>query len=147
MSDNSTIEWTDATKACSRCGQSKMRDQFAKDGSRADGLTYWCKDCRNGRERGSYAPKERASAGRRFVEARDGDVKQARRRVNHLVDVGMLPHPNALLCTDCGHVWTAGERRHEYDHHRGYAAEHHEDVEAVCTTCHHRRENERRVAA
>jgi hypothetical protein len=36
-------------------------------------------------------------------------------------------------------VWAPGERRHEYDHHLGYAAEHHGDVEAVCTVCHRAR--------
>lgn len=53
-----------------------------------------------------------------------------------------------LPCVDCGHIRSnSEERRHEYDHHLGYAAEHHEHVEPVCTTCHHRRENERRAAA
>ena len=45
---------------------------------------------------------------------------------------------------DCGHEYGSGERRHEYDHHLGYAAEHHEDVEAVCSKCHHAREDMRR---
>lgn len=147
MSDQTGIEWTDATKTCSRCSEAKPLGQFAKDASRPDGLTYWCKGCRNGRERAGYEPKSRPAVGRRLVAPRDGDVKQARRRVNHLVDVGQLPAPNAVPCVDCGHAWAEGERRHEYDHHRGYAAEHHEDVESVCTTCHHRRENERRAAA
>lgn len=31
-----------------------------------------------------------------------------------------------------------------YDHYRGYSAEHHFDVEAVCTTCHAKREKNRR---
>lgn len=44
-----------------------------------------------------------------------------------------------LPCTDCGHVWGPGERRHEHDHHRGYEAEHHQDVEVVCTLCHRAR--------
>ena len=33
-----------------------------------------------------------------------------------------------------------GDRRHEYDHHLGYASEHHEHVEPVCSACHHERE-------
>ncbi len=64
---------------------------------------------------------------------------QARQRVNVEVRSGRRPHPNTLTCTDCGHVWKPGERRHEYDHHLGYEAEHHADVEPVCTTCHARR--------
>lgn len=81
------------------------------------------------------------------MEARDGDSKQAQRRVNHLVALELIPRPNALLCADCGHEWTLGQLRHEYDHYLGYSAEHHEDVEAVCTPCHHNRETFRRRAA
>ena len=75
--------------------------------------------------------------------ARDGDKIQARQRVNVEVRTGRRPHPNTLPCTDCGHIWSATERHHEYDHHLGYAAEHHFRVEPVCTTCHHRRDNRR----
>lgn len=146
MSDKSTIEWTDATKQCSSCNETKPVSAFAKDRSRSDGLTYRCRACRNAGARGSYSPKERPASGRRFVAPRDGDVRQARRRVNHLVDVGILPDPNTVPCVDCGHVYAEGERRHEYDHHLGYTAEHHEDVEPVCTTCHHAREDLRRAA-
>jgi hypothetical protein len=64
--------------------------------------------------------------------------------VNYLVEARLIPHPNELPCVDCGHEWAPGQRRHEYDHHLGYAPEHHEHVEAVCTLCHHRREDERR---
>jgi hypothetical protein len=52
-----------------------------------------------------------------------------------------------LPCTDCGHEWQPGERRHEYDHHLGYAPEHHEHVQVVCTVCHHERERARAAAA
>lgn len=67
---------------------------------------------------------------------RDGDKRQARRRINVEVREGRRPHPNTLPCVDCGHVWQVGERRHEYDHHLGYAAAHHYDVVPVCTICH-----------
>jgi hypothetical protein len=72
---------------------------------------------------------------------RDGDRKQARQRVNVEVRTGYRPHPNNLPCADCGHIWQPGERRHEYDHHLGYDAEHHLDVEPVCTICHSARDN------
>lgn len=55
-----------------------------------------------------------------------------------------MPHPNTVPCKDCGHVWEVGERRHEYDHHLGYLAKHHYDVEVVCTQCHSKREGNRR---
>lgn len=75
--------------------------------------------------------------------ARDGDKVQARQRINVEVRSGRRPHPNTLACVDCGHVHAVGERRHEYDHHKGYAAEHHLEVEPVCTTCHAQRDSER----
>lgn len=73
--------------------------------------------------------------------ARDGDKQQARQRINVEVRTGYRPHPNSLPCADCGHVYTEGERRHEYDHHLGYAPEHHLDVESVCTLCHAKRDS------
>lgn len=79
------------------------------------------------------------------VEARDGDKKQARRRVNYLVEQGRIPHPNSLPCIDCGHCHSPVAGRHEYDHHLGYGTSHQTDVEVVCSMCHHRRELERGV--
>lgn len=70
--------------------------------------------------------------------ARDGDKVQARYHVNLEVRSGRLANPNDLPCHDCGHL--GADRRHEYDHHLGYAAEHHLDVQAVCTTCHAKRD-------
>ena len=58
----------------------------------------------------------------------------ARQRINVEVRMGRRVHPNTLVCIECGHLGT--ERRHEYHHHLGYAAEHHHDVVAICTTCH-----------
>gem|GEM_PF-4480244 len=71
--------------------------------------------------------------------ARDGDKVQARQRVNVEVRAGRRAHPNTLPCTDCSHEHGPGERRHEYDHHLGYAAEHHLHVEPVCTKCQRQR--------
>jgi len=133
-------------KWCTGCKAWHQRDAFASDASRTDGLAARCREFVNRKGRSDYVAKERPALGRRRVEARDGDEKQARHRVNYLVDAGLLPRPNTLPCTDCGHVWQPGERRHEYDHHLGYAPEHHEQVEAVCTTCHHAREDSRRAS-
>ena len=71
----------------------------------------------------------------------DGDKKQARRRINLEVRTGRRAHPNTIPCTDCGHIWQPGERRHEYDHHLGYVAKYHRHVESVCTKCHSKRDN------
>jgi hypothetical protein len=29
-------------------------------------------------------------------------------------DFGQRPHPNTIPCSQCGHVWFEGERRHHY---------------------------------
>lgn len=72
---------------------------------------------------------------------RDGDKIQARQRINVEVRTGYRPDPNSLPCVDCGHV--GSDRRHEYDHHLGYSAEHHYDVEPVCTLCHAARDGKK----
>ncbi len=69
---------------------------------------------------------------------RSGDKKQARQRINVEVRTGRRPHPSKIPCADCGHI--GADRRHEYDHYLGYDADHHYDVEAVCSVCHHLRE-------
>lgn len=86
-------------------------------------------------------PSGKKKVGTRRTDARDGDKKQARDRVAHLVTVGVLPPANSVPCKDCGDL--GGVLEHQYDHHLGYAAEHHESVEAVCSQCHKKREAKR----
>ena len=70
---------------------------------------------------------------------RDGDRQQARRSIRSAIQRGDRPHPDALPCTDCGHVWQPGRPHHQYDHYLGYSPVHHLDVQAVCTRCHYNR--------
>ena len=130
-------------KWCSKCKRWQLIEDFAIDRSRGDGLVPSCRDSTNRAAREFYQPRPRPLTGRSFVPARDGDVKQARRRVNYFVEAGLLPTPNSLPCVDCGHIWEADGVRHEYDHHLGYEATHHEDVEVVCANCHHNRSRQR----
>jgi hypothetical protein len=132
---------------CWRCQDWHAAEEFGKDSSRSSGRAASCRRSKNAAYRATYEPTPGPQPGRRYADPRDGDFKQARGRVNHLVNVKILPDPNDLPCTDCGHVHGPSGRRHEYDHHKGYAPEHHEDVEAVCTICHHAREQARRAAA
>ena len=127
-------------KWCIGCRRWHGVNQFGKDASRHDGLVPTCRDFKNGNARKMYQPKPPPEKGRSFVPARDGDQNQAKRRINYFVESGLIPRPNDLPCTDCGHVWGPGEKRHEYDHYLGYAAEHHETVQVVCTSCHRKRE-------
>jgi len=46
------------------------------------------------------------------------------------------PDPGTRPCADCGHVYFAGERRHEYLDH---SAARHEDVEVLCVLCRRQR--------
>ena len=131
-------------KWCTRCRQWQARSEFGRDASRSDGLTSMCSASKNSLHKERYVPSTwKPERGRRFVAPRDEDKKQARRRVNHLVDLGLLPNPNSLMCADCGHPQGNESQRHEYDHYLGYAAEYHESVEAVCSKCHHKRERMR----
>lgn len=129
-------------KYCWRCRAWHARSEFGVERDRPDGLTPYCLASKRVKVRRKPGPPKGRLRGWR-VPARDGDRKQARARVNYLVQVGRLAHPSSLPCVDCGHVWSFGEKRHEYDHHLGYAAEHQLDVEPVCTECHDHRTRSR----
>lgn len=127
-------------KWCWFCKIWHPRTAFGSDSSRYDGLAARCKAARSMRLAETYVSKATgAPMGPPPDPPRSGDKRQARKRVNVLVESGRLPRPNSLPCFDCGHRYADGERRHEYDHYLGYDAEHHYHVQAVCTTCHGRR--------
>ncbi len=112
---------------------------FGDDRTRPDGIAPTCRAGKNERERRLYIPHPAQRHGPLPSPARDGDKRQARRRINVEVRTGRRPHPNTLPCTDCQHVWAPGERRHEYDHAKGYGAAFHLFVEPVCTRCQSKR--------
>lgn len=123
-------------KWCYKCRDWKARTEFKIDRSRWDGRCSLCTYCRSAECKRRYKPKPRVSKkGARYAPIRDGDKRQARARVNILVKIGLLPHPNSLPCADCGDT----KKRHSYDHHLGYSAEHQEHVEPVCYKCHDKR--------
>lgn len=148
MSTGTSIEWTDDKwrRRCSSCAQELPRAAFASDRSRSEGLSFICRACRNARARAQYVPREKKLRGW-LVPVRDGDKRQARRRVNYLVEQGRIPHPDELPCRDCCDEVFTGSYRHEYDHARGYDGENQLYVEAVCSRCHHNREEARRGEA
>lgn len=122
-------------KWCLMCKQWKAESLFGVDKTRGDGRDTKCCDCRKVLYKKSYEPRPRVSKkGFRFVEARDGDKEQARARVNLKVQTGQIPNPTAIACSQCQHI--GEDRRHEYHHFKGYAAEHHETVIALCSKCH-----------
>lgn len=147
MSATSSIEWTDKTKWCTACKAVHSISEFGQDRSRRDGLSARC--IRSRRVLVRMRPGYRKGTYRHgwLKPSRPGDKRQARRRINYLVERGELAHPNGVQCVDCGHIHRnmPNDRRHEYDHYLGYSAEHQLDIQVVCSKCHHKREDERRV--
>lgn len=130
-------------KWCYACKEWHEIERFGSDSSRYDGLTSLCLNSRKNRNKKNYKPippELRKPMGPKPYASRDGDKRQARQRVNVLVRIGDIDHPNAIPCVDCGHIWHPGERRHEYDHWLGYAIKNQYDIESVCTKCHAQRE-------
>ena len=122
---------THVPRVCEQCGTAFAAYRYLVN----KGFGRFCsRNCAN-----AAARKPADLPPRRLVAARDGDRSQARRRVRTAVQGGYRPHADTLPCADCGHVWQPGESHHQYDHHLGYAPEHQEDVEAVCTKCHYKR--------
>jgi hypothetical protein len=52
------------------------------------------------------------------------------------------PHPNTVPCSDCGHIWFEGERRHQYVGDDGEVSED-DDADVVCILCHQKRRRPR----
>ena len=129
--DKSSIEWTEAT--CRSCRVMLTTENRVEPGR------LLCKKCKNKRMRLAYIPK--GPPGRRgwLVPTRDGDKKQARRRINYLVEQGLIPRPDDLPCMDCADEIFSKQSRHEYDHARGYDSENQLYVEPVCARCHRQR--------
>jgi hypothetical protein len=127
---NSGLKW------CLNCNEWHPISEFGSDSSRSDGLVPSCKQTRNQLTRIRYSPKLRPQSGRRFVPAEDGNKRQAKARINYFVFAKLIPSPNSLPCSRCSHEWKYGEKRHEYHHHMGYAAENHENVIVLCVSCH-----------
>lgn len=117
-------------KWCTACKEWHSRSAFVIDRSRGDGLRARCLPSDRGRRRNTFRAPEK---------------ERARSAVFRAVRRGRLPHPSAVPCADCAHVWERGERRHEYDHIAGYDRDHWLTVEAVCTLCHASRESARRA--
>jgi hypothetical protein len=125
-------------KWCTGCKQWHLITKFGKDSTRLDGLSCSCFDYRKTLYQRKHVKKIRVSKkGSRFSIPRNGDKKQARARVNHLIELGILEKPSSLPCSDCGHT-CKGDMRHEY-HHESYDVDHQEIVVVLCTSCHTKR--------
>lgn len=122
-------------KWCSGCKEWHIIELFGKDASRYDRLSTVCLAYRKTLYERKYIHRVRISKkGSRFVLPRDNDKKQARARVNHLIDIGIMSDPKELPCSDCGHIYK-NDSRHEY-HHESYNADKQEIVVVLCSKCH-----------
>lgn len=133
-------------KWCHGCRAWRPVENFGKDRTRGDGLSARCLrhrrvETKQPRKAGINPVTGRPGPAPKLAES--GNKLQARQRINIEVRTGRRSSPNDLPCVDCGHLYREGERRHEYDHHLGYDAEHHYDVESVCSTCHRARTTSR----
>ena len=126
----SLTEYTERTKHgekwCTGCKAWHPVSAFVVDRSRGDGLRARCLAFDRGRRRAYRHPLHDA----------------ARSAVQNAVKRGRLANPNTVPCMDCAH--RGDDRRHEYDHHLGYARENRLAVQPVCTICHADREKARR---
>jgi hypothetical protein len=131
-------------KWCTACKTHHPVSAFGRDRTRGDGLAASCLASRRVKVR----KPQLGRPGRRGWQApaRDGDKRQARRRVNYLVERGLILRPDDLPCMDCGDEVFVNRYRHEYDHARGYDGENQLYVEPVCSKCHRNREDARHGA-
>lgn len=132
-------------KWCFVCKSFQHRNFFNDCSTASDGKDNKCKMCSRKAWRQRYKPipiEQQKPRGFPPHPSRDGDKQQARNKVNREVTKGNLAHASTVACTDCGHL--GSDKLHEYDHHRGYAAINHLEVQAVCVPCHVERERQRR---
>lgn len=117
-------------KWCTLCAEWKSVDDFDFDATRGDARKSSCRRCGRALWR-----RRKMNRGPTRIERRSGDKVQAVARINADVRMGLRPNPNELHCAICGHK--GKDRRHEYHHHLGYEPDHHYDVIALCSKCHH----------
>jgi hypothetical protein len=126
-------------KWCSVCQSWVTMDNFNQNRNALDGKDKICRECRRLADKSRYKQVEQRKL--RSKPPRDGDKKQARNTVGSAVRCGKIPPAITLPCFDCGHI--GGDRKHEYDHYKGYAGTNHLDVQCVCVPCHAKREKQR----
>ena len=142
-------EYSADTKRCTKCGESKLNDAFAKDKNRRDGLQPWCRVCHGKNRAERYWGDEvhrakqrehwREYHSRPEVQARKNQQKRentrtererARDTIATAVKRGKIPPASTLACLNCGHQAT------QYHHFRGYERQHWRDVIPLCRECH-----------
>ena len=136
-------------KTCYRCGAGSSAVAFSVDRSKADGLSIYCKECQNAKNRAQYAkdPERGKAYVRRYQATEAGKavakkVDQARYKtpehrarcmVRNRVKRHKMPAAGFWQCADCS-------KPAQHYHHEDYSFWW--SVEALCNACHvqrHRR--------
>jgi len=69
-------------KRCSKCGETKPRDQFNRQKSNKDGLSFWCRECNSINCRQYYAKNreaQTASSRQYYAEHREKEAERNRK--------------------------------------------------------------------
>ena len=91
-------------KTCSRCGESKVLDEFNKNKSKPDGLSHHCKDCRK-----YYNVKYYEGTKVKYKPSRDAARNACKKRNRDWLKQYLQIHS----CVDCGNT---DIRVLEFDH-------------------------------
>ena len=115
------------TKECSKCRVEKDIKEFNKKRAASDGLSSWCRSCKNS----DAVKKKREKRSKMTDEEREFYLKKKRAhgKLDRAVKRGEIEKPDR--CEKCG-------KKHEYKEIHGH---HHDydkplDVEWICRTCH-----------
>lgn len=100
-------------KRCTKCGQVKPIGSFGTDRRRADGLSYWCRDCLNSYQRswGKANPEKMKESNKRYARNHPDRIKAK-----------TIGYRNEVLVAYGGVCACCGESRYEFlaiDHING----------------------------
>lgn len=144
----------EATKCCSKCGQTKPRTEFSPHKLAKDGLNSRCRACRKEdlRERYRRNPDQARLRVREYRSQNlernresnragyHGCIALSRLKVRAYAAVrralarGDLVKPHR--CEACGKLEFEVVGGFEAHHYLGYAPEHHLDIQWLCVPCH-----------
>lgn len=118
-------------KACARCNAEKPRSEFHRDAGKADGLSPWCKLCKNTHRLESLKDKLQDPTSQESIR------KRIYAQVARAVGNGTLVKPKA--CPSCHVEVDPSELQgHHHDYDKPL------DVEWVCRQCHTRQHKQER---
>jgi hypothetical protein len=78
----------DENKKCSKCGQVKPLEDFAKHAGKHDGLQSWCRECKKSRDAEYYQENKD-----KYLQYNRDQYARYRKKLNEL---------KSLPCADCG---------------------------------------------